>query len=152
MKICSTEVGSLSEWMKSHGRQSFSTICKICKPEISASETFQSYLIDLEKAVRKSQKASAGRKERLAAAAQKPERFIVATVVFKRNPDVIAEVLDQAKGVCGRCKKPAPFKRVSDKSPYLEVHHLKHLAKGGRDIVANSIAVCPNCHRRYHFG
>ena len=71
---------------------------------------------------------------------------------FIRNPDVVAETLNRANGVCGSCGARAPFKRASDGTPYLEVHHKKRLADGGADIVENAIAVCPNCHRRAHFG
>ncbi len=40
----------------------------------------------------------------------------------------------------------------SDKTPYLEVHHRIPLAKKGEDTVANAIALCPNCHRKSHYG
>ncbi|MEK4286632.1 HNH endonuclease [Paenibacillus sp. FSL P4-0502] len=72
--------------------------------------------------------------------------------VFKRNPDVIAEVLMRANGICEECLKPAPFYRKFDGTPYLEVHHRIRLADGGDDTVANTIALCPNCHREMHYG
>ncbi|MCM3390242.1 HNH endonuclease [Ureibacillus chungkukjangi] len=81
-----------------------------------------------------------------------PDIYEVTTKAFKRNPDVIAEVLIRAKGVCEKCNKKAPFNRASDGSPYLEVHHIKRLADGGEDTVGNAMAVCPNCHRELHFG
>lgn len=81
-----------------------------------------------------------------------PEQIEIKTKVFKRNPDVIAEVLIRANGICEECKAPAPFKRASDGTPYLEVHHKVRLADGGEDTVDNTIAVCPNCHRKLHFG
>lgn len=34
--------------------------------------------------------------------------------------------------------------------PFLEVHHVKWLAKGGSDTVNNVVALCPNCHRKMH--
>ena len=71
---------------------------------------------------------------------------------FLRNPDVIADVLWRAKGVCERCHRKAPFIRKSNNSPYLEVHHPIPLSDGGEDTVANAIALCPNCHREAHFG
>ncbi|WP_240160672.1 HNH endonuclease signature motif containing protein [Pseudomonas bharatica] len=49
---------------------------------------------------------------------------------FRRNPDVVAEVLLRAKGVCERCRLPAPFQRPNG-SLYLEVHHIRRLADGG---------------------
>jgi hypothetical protein len=39
-----------------------------------------------------------------------------------------------------------------DGSPFLETHHLIRLADGGPDTVENAVAVCPNCHRRLHYG
>jgi 5-methylcytosine-specific restriction endonuclease McrA len=92
------------------------------------------------------------RRARLATASRFPQRMEVTTMVFCRNPDVVAEVLYRAKGICQNCLKAAPFVRRTDGSPYLEVHHRIHLAAGGEDIVENAIALCPNCHRAAHYG
>lgn len=81
-----------------------------------------------------------------------PEEYEVTTRAFKRDAFVIAEVLLRANGICERCGEEAPFKRATDGTPYLEVHHKKWLSKGGEDTVDNTIAVCPNCHRELHFG
>jgi len=92
------------------------------------------------------------RQSRLLAAKKKPREFEVKTKVFARNPDVVAEVLNRANGWCEKCRKPAPFKRAKDDSPYLEVHHKINLAHGGDDTVDNAVALCPNCHRELHYG
>lgn len=92
------------------------------------------------------------RKKRLNAASKIPARISVSTEVFRRNPDVVAEVLLRADGICERCKQDAPFLRAKDLTPYLEVHHIKQLAAGGEDTVENALALCPNCHRELHFG
>lgn len=81
-----------------------------------------------------------------------PDTYEVKTKAFKRSADVIAEVLIRARGICEKCGKEAPFKRASDGTPYLEVHHKIRLADGGEDTIANAIAVCPNCHRELHYG
>ncbi|WP_249262133.1 HNH endonuclease [Leptospira interrogans] len=81
-----------------------------------------------------------------------PEKIQVLSFQYKRDPDVIADVLIRANGICENCKKPAPFLRKKDKSAYLEVHHIIQLSMGGEDTINNAIAVCPNCHRRLHFG
>ncbi len=81
-----------------------------------------------------------------------PERMEVISVVFKRNPDVVIEVLNRANGFCEHCNKVAPFLRAKDGSPYLEVHHTLPLSDGGKDIVENAVALCPNCHRKAHYG
>jgi len=36
--------------------------------------------------------------------------------------------------------------------PITEVHHIVPRAEGGKDSFENLIALCPNCHRRYHSG
>lgn len=103
--------------------------------------------------VRLSQRdSSAARIKRLAKASKTPIVAIATTTVFLRNSDVVVEVLERAAGICERCKKPAPFVRKTDQSPYLEVHHKLQLAQGGEDTVENAVALCPNCHRREHYG
>lgn len=95
---------------------------------------------------------SAKRRKRLSKAKKMPASRTTSTTVFIRNPDVVAEVLERADGKCEACKEDAPFLRKSDGRPYLEVHHIKQLAMGGEDTVNNAEALCPNCHRRRHFG
>ncbi len=92
------------------------------------------------------------RQKRLAQANPKPERVRIVSSGFVRNPDVVAEVLDHAAGECGLCRKPAPFIRLKESRPYLEVHHRVPLAEGGDDTVLNAIALCPNRHREMHYG
>lgn len=78
--------------------------------------------------------------------------YEVKSKVFIRNPYVVAATLVRAQGVCEECKHKAPFNRVSDGTPYLEVHHIQPLANGGEDTIQNTMALCPNCHRKRHFG
>jgi len=92
------------------------------------------------------------RKSRLKKAPKKAKQRLVTTVVYDRNPDVIAEVHEQASGYCQKCNKEAPFDRASNGKPYLEVHHKIRLADGGEDTMENTIALCPNCHRETHYG
>jgi predicted HNH restriction endonuclease len=92
------------------------------------------------------------RKDRLDSASEYPETIQVISKGYRRNADVIAEVLFRANGVCESCNSKAPFIRKKDDTPYLEVHHKKTLATGGKDTVKNSEALCPNCHRQKHFG
>lgn len=92
------------------------------------------------------------RRERLSLADSAPVKVEVRTTAFVRNADVIVEVLERAAGHCECCRNAAPFVRVSDGSPYLEVHHIAPLSMGGPDTVENAQALCPNCHRKKHFG
>jgi 5-methylcytosine-specific restriction protein A len=108
---------------------------------------------DFEKEITKSIKDNPSiRKNRLNQASKIPEKIQMTAVGFKRNPDVVAEVLLRANGVCEQCNKNAPFIRKKDNTPYLEVHHRLMLSDGGEDTVKNAIAICPNCHRELHFG
>lgn len=105
------------------------------------------------KAVRRSLSgSSSARARRLRSAPKIPQRVPATLMAFDRNPDVVAEVLLRANGVCARCKNGAPFARKKDGTPYLEVHHKLMLALGGEDTVENAEALCPNCHRELHFG
>ena len=103
-------------------------------------------------AVAQSLKNKKSRAERLAKAPRIPAQHLVIQVVFRRNPDVVAEVLERANGKCELCNCPAPFLRTSNQAPYLEVHHMVKLADGGEDTVDNAVAACPNCHRKAHHG
>jgi predicted HNH restriction endonuclease len=108
---------------------------------------------DFEKEITKSIKDKPStRKNRLNQASKIPEKIQMTVFGFKRNPDVVAEVLLRAKGVCEQCNKNAPFIRKKDSTPYLEIHHRVMLSDGGEDTVKNAIAICPNCHRELHFG
>lgn len=69
--------------------------------------------------------------------------------VFDRDPAVKAWTLRRSKGLCECCRKEAPF-TDRDGLPYLESHHIVHLAKGGPDTPDNAASVCPNCHRELH--
>ena len=116
-------------------------------------QSLQEYTASLERAVAKSEADSdEERLRRLEMAPKKPDLIPVTTTVFKRNPDVIAEVLKRANGVCEGCNNVAPFPRKIDGSPYLEVHHIVMLSDGGDDTVQNAQALCPNCHRKAHYG
>jgi 5-methylcytosine-specific restriction protein A len=80
-----------------------------------------------------------------------PPRVTSTTERVVRDPKVKAWVLDAADGYCENCGQPAPFVQ-EDGTPFLEVHHIKWLAEGGSDTVTNAVALCPNCHRRFHYG
>lgn len=92
------------------------------------------------------------RRSRLRHADRKPNKRTVAVTVYDRNPDVVAERLFLSNGNCDRCAQPAPFMRASNGEPYLEVHHIGSLSAGGEDVVENTVALCPDCHREAHYG
>ncbi|WP_263082099.1 HNH endonuclease [Endozoicomonas sp. Mp262] len=96
--------------------------------------------------------SSKERENRLKRAKSKPDTRYTLVKSFNRNPDVVAHVLLRSSGKCEKCKCEAPFKRKTDMTPYLEVHHIKPLAEGGEDTAKNALALCPNCHREAHYG
>lgn len=81
---------------------------------------------------------------------KEPPQTTVVIKSFARDPKIRAWIRFNANGVCEGCESSAPFLRENDR-PFLEVHHLRPLASGGSDTIANAIALCPNCHRRLHF-
>lgn len=115
------------------------------------SSSLRNLLDDLEEGVKSALSDPTGRKRRLKTANPKPKQVTVSTTVFRRNPDVIAEVLVRASGKCEDCERSAPFRRRTDDSPYLEVHHRTQLSVGGEDTIKNAIALCPNCHKKAHY-
>lgn len=70
---------------------------------------------------------------------------------YTRSETVKTYVLARARGVCEGCNAPAPFQKP-DGSPYLEPHHTERVSDNGPDHPAWVAALCPNCHRRIHFG
>lgn len=73
----------------------------------------------------------------------------VSSTTFERNEYVSELVKRRANGVCQLCDEPAPFKNKQGE-PFLESHHIVWLSKGGEDTIENSVALCPNCHRKMH--
>lgn len=78
-----------------------------------------------------------------------PTTRTVTSTQHARSPWVVEYAKQRADGICQLCKKPAPFKNKKGEA-YLEIHHIKWLAYGGEDSIENTVALCPNCHRRMH--
>jgi 5-methylcytosine-specific restriction enzyme A len=68
---------------------------------------------------------------------------------YERNPYVSMLTKRYANGFCELCGVAAPFTDANGQ-PYLETHHIDWLARGGHDTLANTVALCPNCHRKMH--
>ena len=88
-------------------------------------------------------------RKKAAAASTKTKSSTTVNVVYERNRYVAELAKRRADGVCELCRKPAPFTNASNE-PYLESHHIVWLAHGGPDSIANTVALCPNCHRKMH--
>ncbi len=76
------------------------------------------------------------------------KREVITTQIVRSQ--YIAELAKRnAHGKCQLCNQPAPFDD-KDGCPYLETHHIIWLSKGGSDSIENTVALCPNCHKRMH--
>ena len=73
----------------------------------------------------------------------------ISTKTYDRNPYINEMAKRRADGTCSLCKQPAPFKDKKGQ-PFLETHHIHWLSQGGDDTVENTVALCPNCHRKMH--
>ena len=73
----------------------------------------------------------------------------VKTVYRERNQFIAEYTKNRANGICDLCGNPAPFIDKNGR-PYLESHHVITLADGGPDVIYNTVAICPNCHRKIH--
>ncbi|WP_217907583.1 HNH endonuclease [Desulfosediminicola ganghwensis] len=82
---------------------------------------------------------------------KRPKKTTSESTQYNRDPAIVAWVLNNARGICESCSKPAPFTK-EDGTFFLEVHHMKNLADKGSDTITNAIALCPNCHRMLHYG
>ncbi len=73
----------------------------------------------------------------------------VISKTYERNVYVAELAKRIANGKCQLCGNDAPFKDRKG-VPYLEEHHLTWLSEGGEDVIENTVALCPNCHRKMH--
>ena len=71
------------------------------------------------------------------------------TTTYMRDHYVSEYAKQRANGICQLCHLPAPF-IDRDGKPYLESHHIIWLSDGGEDSISNTVALCPNCHRKMH--
>lgn len=68
---------------------------------------------------------------------------------YIRDPYIAEYARKKAHGICQLCGQAAPF-HGKDGEPYLESHHIVWLSNGGADSIENTVALCPNCHRKMH--
>ncbi len=73
----------------------------------------------------------------------------VITKNYERDTYVAEYARRRANGICQLCNNLAPF-IDKDGIPFLETHHIVWLSRGGEDSIENTVALCPNCHRKMH--
>ena len=88
-------------------------------------------------------------KQRLENYNPEPSMRIIQSTQLDRNPHISEYAKMRANGSCELCNKNAPF-NDSNGIPFLETHHIKWLSQGGLDSIENTVALCPNCHRKMH--
>lgn len=86
---------------------------------------------------------------RAALAPETPQPRTTLVTTYASDPYIAELARRKAAGHCQLCGTAAPF-RAKGGRPFLEVHHVLWLSRGGRDTLANTAALCPNCHRRVH--
>lgn len=79
-----------------------------------------------------------------------PGRRQTSGYTYDRSRRVRDNVLASAGGRCELCGRQG-FE-MWDHRIYLETHHVKKLSEGGADTEANVVAICPDDHKRAHFG
>jgi 5-methylcytosine-specific restriction protein A len=115
-------------------------------PNLSESEARD---IEESQSKRARQLSTAELKARAQKARMAPSKRGAQSTIFVRDAAIAEYVKRLAKGACDLCRNPAPFLNKSNEA-YLECHHIIWLAKGGEDSLENTVALCPNCHRRMH--
>jgi len=107
----------------------------------------------IEAEARKIRKAKKLSEEQLKARASKnrnqgASRQVISTY-HERDQWISAYAKRRASGLCELCNEKAPFNNRAGE-PYLETHHIIWLSKDGKDSIENTVALCPNCHRKMH--
>jgi 5-methylcytosine-specific restriction endonuclease McrA len=128
----------------------FAPVIDVFDPLPSEPMTDEEFNLKEEQAEKRAQQRSDKElEERAKQAKGRPARAVVTGSRCMRNLDVAEYAKRRAKGKCQLCEIEAPF-RDKQSTPYLEVHHIVWLSKGGEDTTENTVALCPNCHRKMH--
>jgi|GEM_PF-7080303 len=69
-----------------------------------------------------------------------------------RDPVVVAYARIRADNKCEVDNCTIPLFEASNGVPFVEVHHIRPLGKGGADSIDNVACVCPSHHREAHHG
>ena len=89
---------------------------------------------------------------------KRPEPVTVNNIKrYRRNLLEVRKAKISADYICEYDNKHVTFENNFDNNPYIEAHHLIPMATQGLfeyniDFADNIICLCPNCHRRIHYG
>lgn len=86
----------------------------------------------------------------------KPEKISGNKLSYKRNIEKAKKSIVLSNFKCDLDNKHISFTSKNDK-PYMEAHHLIPLStqdyfENSLDVDANIVCLCPNCHRKLHYG
>lgn len=149
-RILITESEKKNEYRNLSVRDTEESDSHIIQKEIAFDLENQSRLIN--KSYEKKAKKLLGKElEERAIESQSAQAIVRTTTTrtYQRNTFVTEFAKRRAKGICQLCNKPAPFNN-KEGEPYLETHHIKWLSRGGSDTIDNTVALCPNCHKKIH--
>lgn len=79
-----------------------------------------------------------------------PTKHAVSGFAYGRDRAIRTAALNRANGQCEYCGTEG-F-RMAGGGVYLETHHVVPLCEGGKDSLANVAALCPNDHKKAHYG
>ncbi|NLR64740.1 DUF3578 domain-containing protein [Chitinophaga varians] len=87
----------------------------------------------------------------------RPPKVLRAPTKWQRNPSISADALLRAGYRCEVDPRHATFTSKKNKHPFVEAHHFLPMAMQDNypysiDVVENIIALCPTCHRAFHYG
>ncbi len=115
---------------------------------VVAESTFNSYRKSRERKVKALSESELKVKAKEHSSVKAAFRSITSNT-YVRDPYVAEYAKKRAHGICQLCGIAAPFEDKEGK-PYLESHHIIWLSEGGDDSIENTVALCPNCHRKMH--
>ena len=121
---------------------------------IAVPRVLSHYLLEIDRQCERAEEAAEMTPRELRRAAKKqgrrkPEYREVLSRQYERSEAVKRNALERAGGICQLCGKAGPF-LDRDGRPYLECHHIVWLSRQGPDTLENTVALCPNCHRKMH--
>ncbi|MFL9912202.1 hypothetical protein [Paraburkholderia sp. RL17-337-BIB-A] len=80
---------------------------------------------------------------------QPPTKISELAERYERDAELV-RLLKHARG--RQCQVCDHTFRMRNGGTYTEAHHLEELANGGLDMSRNTLIVCANHHRQFHFG
>lgn len=77
--------------------------------------------------------------------------------IWPRDPGISKKAIIEANFLCEYDSSHKSFTSESSKRQYMEAHHLIPLNfqdefENSLDVIGNIVSLCPNCHRKIHYG